>query len=43
MAYLDHFSLLIHGMKDGNHTYIFEVDDQFFDYFSNDILKGGRY
>jgi uncharacterized metal-binding protein YceD (DUF177 family) len=43
MNMLDHFSVPYLGLKDGNHTIKFEVDDAFFEYFDQSIIRRGTF
>lgn len=42
MSLLSHFSLPYSGMKDGLHTYRFEVDNSFFKALENCTIEGGQ-
>lgn len=43
MKTLQHFSLPVSGMKNGNHTFNFELDDSFFQFFENSLIQKGRF
>lgn len=43
MKTLQHFSLPVSGMKNGNHTFSFELDDNFFQFFENSLIQKGRF
>lgn len=41
MKELDEYEIPIHGLKEGIHSYEFEIKDSFFEYFNNPDLPGG--
>lgn len=43
MKTLQHFSLPVSGMKNENHTFTFELDDRFFQFFENSLIQKGRF
>jgi uncharacterized metal-binding protein YceD (DUF177 family) len=43
MKTVQHFSLPVSGMKNGNHTFNFELDDSFFQFFENSLIQKGRF
>ncbi|HMQ05732.1 MAG TPA: DUF177 domain-containing protein [Saprospiraceae bacterium] len=43
MEALSHFSIPFKGLKDGIHRLVFEVEDSFFHYFSNDEIQSGHF
>lgn len=42
MDLLDEYVIPIHGIKEGVHTYKFEIKTRFFEYFENPDLPGGN-
>lgn len=43
MDIMRHFSLPISGMKNGNHTYQFEMTPEFFSHFESEIIQNGHF
>src|SRR5690606_4873483 len=43
MDIIRHFSLPVSGMKNGNHVYQFEMDNEFFSFFENEIIQRGHF
>ncbi len=43
MKVLDHFSIPYQGLKNGMHTFHFQVDDTFFTCFESPLVKRGRF
>ncbi len=42
MEYLDKYNIPFRGLKEGIHTFVFEVDDKFFEYFEGSLVKSGN-
>jgi uncharacterized metal-binding protein YceD (DUF177 family) len=38
---MDEFDIPIHGLKEGEYSYVFKIDTGFFEYFNNPDLIGG--
>jgi len=43
MEYLDQYSIPIQSIQLGLHQYKFEIEDAFFNYFENALIKSGKY
>ena len=43
MENIRHFSIPLKGLKDGNHSFQFEVDDHFFRFFENQEIHEGNF